>query len=91
MRGNVRDKIKAELDRDPLQRNADLARKLGVRPSYVSTVRQRHGYPLMGNARFSLDNENSEFIRKEADRHGVTPTQILNAIITDARLDEVES
>lgn len=96
MRGGVTRLIRAELDRDPSQRNKDIAVRLGVKAPMVSTVRQRFGYPVKYrrsfrktcSAKLQFSQENAEFLADEAERHGLSLSEILNAIITDVRCED---
>jgi hypothetical protein len=89
LRGEVFKKIRQELERDPDQRVKDVAAKLGCSPASVSVMRSRMG--LIGKPRPSMEvvfsNANMKFLYDQADKRGVSMPEMLNAIITDARME----
>lgn len=83
-------KIIQMLTEFPNARNVDIAKEIGVLPAYVSVVRQRNGFPTTSRATGSaitVSPANSQWVTKQALANGVTINQMVNAIITDARLE----
>lgn len=91
MRGDVYKRIRAELERDPKQRNVDIIAKLGCCGASVSNVRARMGLPsswgLPRSRSVMVHADNMTFLQDEAAQSDVTVEAMLNAIITDARLE----
>lgn len=89
-------RIVAEIVRDPKQSGATIASLCGCSEGHVSFVarkfdltfgRQRpRTFPLAGD----LDTENKHWVLIEATKLGLTPTEFINACVTDARLDDEE-
>ena len=84
-RTTKRTQIHAALINDPAQSDAELADKLNVSRCYVTQVRTKERIPRFRDAGLTL--ENRQFVEAEAKACNVTVAEIMNAIITDARLD----
>lgn len=81
--------IHAALMADPLADGREIARRVGCSDAYVSVVRGRYGLRpgFITTGILMSDNENTKWLVREAQRNGVTVPQMLDAILTDARLD----
>lgn len=86
------ERISAELKANPAARNVDIARKLRVKPPYVSTVRQRLGLVWRGRGEqksitIRVKKDNYDWAEREAKKIGVTVAVFINACLNDARLE----
>ena len=70
--------------------DTDVARHIGCQISYVCDVRLRYGLGRRSATIYVTldpDDENIAWLVREAETANVTVKQMLNAILTDARLD----
>lgn len=91
-RGDLRDAILSAVKADPSARNVEIAKRTGATQAYVSVVRQRHG-ALRGKVipvKASLAPENSKWLDMECERLGVSESDLVNALITDARNEGIQ-
>lgn len=93
MRGELSQRVIAEISRDPNRTSVQIAEALGVRPAYVRTVARRNGikYGVPRKARKRISRENVLWVHEAAQDAGCTFYEMLNAIVTDARLDAEEA
>mgnify|MGYP001626693310 FL=1 len=84
-RTTKRTQIHTALINDPAESDAAIADRLNVSRCYVTQVRTKERIPRFRDAGLTL--ENRQFVEAEAKASNVTAAEIMNAIITDARLD----
>lgn len=94
-RGPIRDRILAEIAVDPRRSAAEIGAAAGAREDYVRSVASRYGKeigatPHAGRGPFCLSEPNAEWLRAEANKANVALAEILNGIVTDARLEDQE-
>ena len=89
MKHTMRTRIIAEIHADPTLHDHVIADKLDVSRCYVSQIRKRENLPRIP-CQF-LAEENRRFIADEAKASGVDMPAIINAIVTDARMDAQEA
>lgn len=88
-KGEKTQAVLAAVKAAPLARNVDIARELGCTPSFVSTVRQRNRCLRVKflATTVRLSPENDAWLFAEAERHGVSVSDLVNGIVTDARVE----
>ena len=80
--------ILRELQKDATRTAGTIAKIAGCAPGTVRTVAAQNGFTVgRGPGRDRMEPANRDFVASEASRLNVTFTEMLNAIITDARLD----
>lgn len=89
----VEDRIEKEMRRDPLTHPKLIAMRAKVSLRTVYDIGHKIGLasPKRGRwKRYWLDEANAEWIRDGADEMGVSPRDFVNAVITDARVENAE-
>ena len=89
---SLKAKILDYLQRYPSARNVDIATWTGATSAYVCVVRKRHGFPRhprKAHGTIILTPENSDWLMSQISPD-LNPSALVNAIITDARLEEQE-
>ena len=87
-------KVIWHLTEDPTLRYYEIAEIIGCHPSTVSMVAAKHGFTpqsrIIGNHIFKClgDKRNVRWIMKESRKAGIDPWLLINAAVTDARLDD---
>lgn len=83
------ERIREFLRANPTARNKEACAALGVTQSQVSTIRRE----MLAGAwlcQVGLNAPNTRFIAALSERSKVTPREMLDAIVTDARLEEAQ-
>lgn len=64
-----------------------LAEETGAKVQTVYDIAKRIGFSFRPNTSLVLSASNRRFVQVEAKRHNVTMNDVVNAIVTDARMD----
>jgi len=87
--------IKLELLRDPERTNTLIASITGSSLSHVSMIRKKLNIPPYiapkRTGHVPISKENNDWLIAEAKRVKIHKSVLLNAIVTDARLDDEEN
>lgn len=93
---NKMNRILHEIGEDPLRSASEIADASNCTPTYVRAVASRAGLSIgrpgnVGPQPFGLSSENLEWLKTEAQQAGVKIAQMLNAVVTDARVEQETS
>ena len=82
-----KERIREILTDHPKMKTGVIAQRVGCRPSDVSAVKREMGLTPSSVNYFggALDDLNAAFIRREANKAGVEPFDVIQSIVTDAR------
>ncbi|GGG77686.1 hypothetical protein GCM10011415_28250 [Salipiger pallidus] len=83
--GEKKHKVLRALRSDPRQPVRTIAADLGVSASYVRAVKSRSGITAG-----EMSPENLLWLKSQAARDNLTVPQLLNGLVTDARLEAEE-
>lgn len=92
--GYITANVLDELQRNPCRSSVDIAKVADASPSWVRKLAAIHGFKVgtRGGGRFAgVSPENMRFLREEATRLNCSTRDMVNAIITDARIDAEET
>lgn len=92
-RGDLKKRVVAELNRDPYRSAAAIAKAADVQISYVRTVAHQESVSIGDRKRARtrsvvLSFENLNWLEAQAAEHGVDAADLINACVTDHRLDD---
>ncbi|TNE43412.1 MAG: hypothetical protein EP341_11360 [Sphingomonadales bacterium] len=91
-RGDIAKRIIAEIERDPFRTASEIGEAADATISYVATVSKRHGLrygrPRKNITSAQLSDENKLWVTAQAKSLSITPGELINAVITDARIEE---
>lgn len=81
--------IRAAVEADPARRNVDIARDLGCLPQEISSWRRRNGMlrRTYTPSLVAFSRMNAEWLGETAAADGLSVADLVDAIVTDARLD----
>jgi hypothetical protein len=83
--------IRKLLSADPDMRNKDIVARIGCSSALITNTRRRMGLSRRGKlpaCMSFMSKENTEFVGRSALAENVPVTDFINAIVTDARLED---
>ena len=87
--GSISSEVQAYLLANPSSKGRDVAVKFGCNPALVSIIRSECGLGGCSQSRFNvkLSRENALFLNMQSRGSNVTREQMIDALITDARIE----
>ncbi|KAB2539673.1 hypothetical protein AL035_17860 [Salipiger aestuarii] len=89
--GSKRLIILAEISRNPFRSAPEIAAAVNCSEMYVRSVASRRGVVYGRHLIEVAQSGNLVWLQREADRLGVSVPDLINLIVTDARLDAEEA
>lgn len=83
--------IRKLLSADPEMRNRDIVSRIGCSSALVTATRKRMGLSRRGSlppAMSFMSKENAQFVAEQSLKMNVPVTDTINAIVTDARMED---
>ncbi|MBT8152739.1 hypothetical protein KMP13_02270 [Epibacterium ulvae] len=92
-RGELKQRVVDQIQRDPYRSSADIAKAAGVRIDYVRHVAHQEKLSVgerkgERTRKVVLSHENLMWLELQAAEHNVALPELINACVTDHRLDD---
>jgi len=85
----LKERVLAELGAKPQISNQELQQAVPEAcRQYISELRRQHGYPVYRTSFHTIGTKNRLWLLNESKRIGVGPQIIIDALLTDARLEK---